>query len=188
MQTNGLTSVPLRERETRWIASAEVFPAKIYPLLGDKLASPENDPVFGGRCTALSATTGLGLSSLKTYHHCCALDLMSSSVLLPDWGTMRAGELYQQQPPACLTREDGYTLLPTPLASDGTPIVTKRSSWVRAVNGLPRRMNAATDGTFSAGLARLTELSVFLPLIPHLSEALMTLPIGWTELERVETP
>jgi len=84
----------------------------------------------------------------------------------------------------------GFSLLPTPQASDAAQgaISWDLKSIVPDTRGFPRRIHAATGGTFSVGLARLTLLSVFQPLIPQLVEELMGFPDDWTALELSGTP
>ena len=50
--------------------------------------------------------------------------LTLSSLTLPTWGGLHAGELCEHQTPARLTREPGYSSLPTPVADNSRGLLT----------------------------------------------------------------
>lgn len=145
--------------------------------------------VFGGKCYALLKEPSQPLFSLKTSVSCDDEDFLRYSEALPKAGLMRNGQLYTQVTLDMPTSVPGSLLLPTPTASTGgmEEIMNDSMEWVLDANLMPRRVHAATGGTFSAGLSRLTRRLVGLPIVPALVEKLMGFPTGWTDCEDLET-
>lgn len=169
---------------------AEDSPAKTSPTqpIIDKDYEGSGQ-VFGGKCFALLSEESHPLFSSKMYLHSEEWDSESFCEICPASGTMQNGRLYERRSSDIPTKDLGYSLLPTPTASSGgqEAIMKQEFVWILDGNLMPRRYSAKADGSFSAGLSRLTKLWVFLPLIPQLAEGLMGFPIDWTDCGDVET-
>lgn len=73
-------------------------PARTYPLHGMGLDLPGNDQDSGLSMPELSEKFSRDSSSSKTSQTSANVDLPSSSMTLPAWGTMRITELSRRQP------------------------------------------------------------------------------------------
>ena len=80
--------------------------------------SPASSQDCAARWRALSARFDRDSSSWKTAHCLLSEDLPWSSVTLPKWGMMRAGELWERTMLALPTSGTGAGFWPTPNASD----------------------------------------------------------------------
>ena len=87
----------------------------------------------------------------------------------PRAGMMRNGMLFRQRPLARLTEEIGFSLWPTPNASD-------ERVWISGFSGLRSRKVIPELGIKKGWIN------------PKLSEWLMGFPINWTDLSHSETP
>lgn len=167
---------------------AEVFPAKTYPLLESSEDSKGKGLVFGGKCSEFSEVCDRSGLSLRMCLNCESKGCGKCYLRFPQSGTMRNGKLYQRSSSDLPTGDSDCLLLPTPTASSVSGIMSQGMQWVLDRNGIPRRVDPKTGGTYSAGLERLTKHWVFLPMIPQLVEQLMEYPIDWTEIRDSETP
>ena len=86
--------------------------------------SPEKDrdltilvPGFGQKWRESSVKYDLDSSSWKTHRCLFTEDLPESSVILPKWGLMRGGELWERTTPGLTTNESESGLWPTPTVS-----------------------------------------------------------------------
>jgi hypothetical protein len=87
--------------------------------------SPASSQDCGPRWRALSVKFDRALSSWKTVHCLLSEDLPWSSVTLPKWGMMRAGELWERTMLALPTSGTGAGLWPTPKAAAAGPDYAK---------------------------------------------------------------
>ena len=98
----------------------------------------ENNPVFGPRCGGLLARFDPDTSLLKTPQCLLFEEGQESLQTLPNWGSMRDGELWEHTIPALLTSGTGSGLLPTPRATDGDKgtrtLKGSRKEWERGKN------------------------------------------------------
>ena len=79
---------------------------------------PDNNPVFGLRCGGLLARFDPDTCSLKTPQCLLFEEGQESLQTLPNWGSMRDGELWEHTIPALLTEGTGCGFWPTPAARD----------------------------------------------------------------------
>ena len=191
------------------------FRAWTFPLPAKAPASPENTPDFGGKWPESLAKYDRATSSWKTLPSSRRAASKSSWATWPAWGMMRDGECWPLNKPSFLVelqqsitiaKESGSSeRVPTPIATDAEKCPSDSLS--RAVNptlqksfrrrplkvptstardyrspGLPEKRQARMD----ARAQPLTEV-VGGQLNPDWVEWLMGWPIGWTDLEPLET-
>jgi len=94
------------------------FHAKTYPVLEREPELKVNDPAFGVNLRELSVKFDRDSCLWKTHHCLFHEDLAPSSVILPRWGIMQDGELWERTMPERFTGENESGLWPTPSASD----------------------------------------------------------------------
>lgn len=145
--------------------------------------------------------------SLRTFQCCINVDLMLSLQILPKWGMMRNGSLYQLKRLGRCTSGKEFSLLPTPVSSDRFTCNFKRSQ-VKEGSRHSLRIHHALLPTIgkneykgssrkryigskdfhgakmSEGLRTCETDKIYLN--PYFAEAVMGFPIGWTELDAVE--
>ena len=122
-------------------------------------ASTESEAGSGPRWLESSVRFDRGSSSWKTHRQLFAEVLDESSVILPRWGMIRDGVVFQR--PKSELHTDGIdfgSLLPTPVASD---IHHRKTKYAQGGSAL----------SFVIGG----------PLNPEFVEWLMGWPIGWTD-------
>ena len=181
-------SPPIQSKTIESISSPGDFLARIYQSPEVEEDWPASAPVFGGKCSAYFPSYVRDSSSSKTSRSLSLLDSAKFSEVLPNSGMMRNGRVCPLDNLGPCITENGFSLLPTPQASDGMQgaISSKWSNVVPDSRGFPRRIHVASGGTFSIGLARITQASVFQPLIPQLAEELMGFPIEWSDCTLLE--
>lgn len=104
------------------------FPAKIYQQQEPAKGLMESGAGCGEKWRASLAKYDPITHTLKTAQCSLFEDLTECSAILPRWGLMRDGELYQQPTLAQITKEKESGLLPTMLATDwkgGTTAIRK---------------------------------------------------------------
>lgn len=148
------------------MSSAEASPAKtsVWPVApGVPMVSMASDlDWFGSICESLAFYDHDTLS-WKTRQRSLFGGLIEFSESWPKSGMIRSGELFQLRHSVTLTTGVGYWLLPTPVARDWKGPTPRSSSTICIPDllcGYPH---------------------------PELYEDLMGFPIGWTELEALET-
>jgi hypothetical protein len=145
------------------------------------LESNPTDRVSGSRWRGLSARFDPDTSGWKT--HLCLFpeDLPWSLVILPSWGMMRSGELWERITSVRLIEGIGSGSWPTPVATEGRDNGTKWKTLAKMDKGgrIARRMA-------SLGLPE-TQQTERAALNPNWVEWLMGWPIGWTDLNALET-
>jgi len=126
-------------------------------------------------------------------------EVARSSLILPRSGTMRNGTLYLQQPLVPRTSVTGSSLWRTPQARDGEPRgqqhPDKRKSGGYSVSlaeqviwPTPRAQSSRGTGPSRAGNKQDLQTKAGGQLNPTWVEWLMGFPLGWTDLEDLETP
>ena len=112
-------------------------------------------------------------SSLKTSQHSLFVDLTSCAVVFPKSGMMRNGKLYERPTSDVFTKDQDYLSLPTPTAREGR-------DWSRAE--VLAKLDRG-DGVAKRICSLLIPSSPTITgLNPCFAEAMMTFPIGWTDL------
>ncbi len=96
----------------------EGFRAKIFRAPAKEKESEENDPDFGKRWQESSVRYDLATSTWKTHQCSSPEDLPWSSVILPKWGLMRNGVVYQRRTAERPIAGRGSGLWPTPCAME----------------------------------------------------------------------
>jgi hypothetical protein len=91
--------------------------------------SPESSQDCGPKWRALSVRFDRASSSWKTAHCLLSEDLPWSSVTLPKWGMMRAGELWERTTLALRTSGTGAGLWPTPNVPNGGRTLNHVKDW-----------------------------------------------------------
>jgi len=141
------------------------FLVKTSPSPEAEQASTEREAGSGQRWHESSVRYDLDACSWKTHRTLFDEVLPESSVTLPLSGMMRDGVVYQPWKSERLTEEiDSGSLLPTPVASD---IHHRKTKYAQGGSAL----------SFVIGG----------PLSPNWVEWLMGWPIGWTDLNALET-
>lgn len=146
--------------------SAADSPARMFPLRGDELALMVNEVGYGARLPESFAFFDLESCAWRTSQVCLTGERDEFSETWPSAGTMRNGRLYRRARwvrHLCVT---GCSLWPSPRASDRDNC-----------GGSNARSKAKRNGTYVGRL-----------LNPEFQENLMGFPIGWTDLQPLETP
>lgn len=161
------------------ILSVEDSHAKIYPLLTrtekDLRAS---DLVFGGSSQELSKIAHLHGSSWKTYQHCFIQGLETFCDSFPRSGMMSNGIVYERATLGHPISEIGYGLWLTPTVTE----ISQRSDDAKQ----RRKKYRESIGRKTVPFGNLSE-QVDGKLNPPWVEGLMGFPIGYTELNALET-
>lgn len=115
---SGMTCGPSTENhgKAESISSAEDSLARTSAQLAKGPESPELDPVCGPKWHALSVRFDLVSCSWKTARSLFPEVLPWSSVILPRWGMMRAGECWERNTPELPTSDTDSGLWPTSIA------------------------------------------------------------------------
>ena len=190
---SGTTCGPLmvsRGAETS-ISSAEDSLARTSAQLAKGPESPELDPVCGPKWHALSVRFDLATFSWKTARSLFPEVLPWSSVILPRWGMMRAGECWERNTPELPIGGIGFGSWPTPVA-DGdrtTNYAQGGTSLGWAVRNVP---TPAVHGNYNRKGASKTSGNGLATVIggtlnPTWVEWLMGWPLGWTDCAVLET-
>lgn len=171
MHTNTETLEKQNSRATL-IFSQEVFHAKIFLLLESMTASSESKANYGQSISELFVKCGPGLSLLKMLLSLESKDLKLSYTTFPKSGTMRNGNVYAHVSLVTRMSVKGYSLLPTPLKSDGD-----KSGMFNSSKALMKYLESHTDRLFYQcqlnGFTRKQITATYL--------AVMGFPEGWTE-------
>ncbi|MDP9917026.1 hypothetical protein J2W24_002677 [Variovorax boronicumulans] len=178
----GLTYAPLTadHGEELLMSFQAAFRARTSVLPEQRQALKVAAPASGNRWVESSVKFDLGSSEWKT--HRCLWDeaLPWSSVILPHWGSMRDGVVYQPLPLAPPTSEiargwSGETL-PTPSVSMAKGSSEKALTRVNGRSRLRNRLDYWVERTGKNGR-----------LNPEFVEWVMGWPIGWTDVAPLAT-
>lgn len=169
LSRSGMTFKPLTDDlgEAVFKSCLAAFPVRTFPPLERERGSTGSEVECGRTWQESSVKFDRDSRSWKTHLCLWEEDLPESSVTLPRWGMMRDGVLWERMPwePAIIVPASGY--VPTPCASDYKG---------GAVNG--------RDSEFKHWLKRRHGKNYPHPLRV---EEMMGWPVGWTELEPLET-
>lgn len=142
------------------------------PALLEKVSELQaNEAAYGLKCTELRGKLDPDTSSLKTVQCSLFEDLNKSYAIFPKSGIMQNGNVYQAPTLEYNRVGSDYIVLPTPTKSTAKGAVRNRFF------GSP---------TYRGNLHEYIRDGEQDSLYPHpaLLENLMTLPIGWTELNQ----
>lgn len=164
-----------------WMSSLGGSLAKTSLAPGGGVELKQADLDCGNRWRGSSVKFDLNTSSWRTVLSLFPEDLQWSSVILPRWGMMRSGELWERITPVLHTRETESGSWPTPVASEGRDNNVSWAALARADKGgrIARRMA-------SLGLPE-TQQTAKAALNPNWVEWLMGWPIGWTDCDASAT-
>jgi hypothetical protein len=127
---SGMTCEPLTENRGEellmWFRAGFLAPTSVPPARAPE--SPASSQDCGPKWRELSVKFDRASSSWKTAHCLLSEDLPWSSVTLPKWGMMRAGELWERTTLALPTGGTGVGLWPTPRAGKTTD--EKAETWL----------------------------------------------------------
>lgn len=156
------------------------FPARTSAPQGKEPESKEADQGFGSKWQESSVRFDPDLYCWKTHLCLWEEDLPWSSVILPRWGLMLNGVVYQHQIAERPITGTESGLLPTPRASMGSHGI----AWCRARTG-EHRFNLEDFLAWKhleSGEEEMSGLNVN----PNYAEWLMMWPLGWTDLKQLE--
>jgi hypothetical protein len=133
------TSESLTHPSTRdeWIASQAGFLARTLASLEAAKVLTASDPASGQNLLACFARYDRDSHSLKTAQLSFFEDSTECCRILPRWGSMRNGQLFQRRTLGLRIFENAYGLWPTVRASDGER--GGRGDLIQAVRGNPNR-------------------------------------------------
>jgi hypothetical protein len=134
----------------------EAFRARTFQQQEKELESKESEAVCGPKWRALLVKFDPNTSGWKTVRGLWEEDLHWSCVILPRWGSLHDGELWERVTLALRTSEKGFGYLPTPCRYGNGGTSNTRKWEALGVNR--HKMN------------------------PSHQEWLMGWPVGWTEL------
>ena len=156
----------------------EDFHAKTSVLREKWKVSKENALGCGVKCLELYGTLDPSTSSLKTCQLFLFEDLNKSYAPFPKSGIAQNGSVFQTHLLDTHTKENDYTLLPTPTKSDYKATFAQIEPLTRYLkSGHQIRL---MDILCHKGFTKSDRLKLF--------EMVMGFPIGHTELEVSETP
>jgi hypothetical protein len=149
--TTSLRSTEIRgEAVSMWSAGDSHAPT-LAPL-AEAQESKANSQDCGEKWRALSARFDRASSSWKTAHCLLSEDLPWSLVTLPNWGMIRAGELWEPMTRDLPTIEKDFGWWATPSArdwKDTAGMSRKREGNRHRIDQLPRQVYASEDGSGS---------------------------------------
>ena len=215
LSRSGLTYKPLMDDlgEAVLMSFLEDFPAKTYPVQEKEPALTESEAVCGDTWQESSMKFDLNTSSWRTHRFLWEEDLPESSVTLPKWGMMRDGVLWERTTSPLPTKGTESGSWPTPTANEdaaGTP--EGKMQWMltqAAKSGCKTRkeyqeskqwptpcagdyrspnLNPCRNGQkIEPASGHALPAKVGGQLNPTWVEWLMGWPIGWTDLNALET-
>ena len=134
----------------------------------------------GGKCSGPFAWYDQSTCLWRTWQRCLTGGLMKFLGRWPKAGMMRNGRCYELPNSACLIEEKDSFLLPTMRASLG-----EKGVCFARVESTEHRSNLED---FLAVKMSLKREDGPYKMNPRFCEALMSFPIGWTDLEHSEMP
>jgi len=205
----GMTFAPLTESRgaellTLYLAD---FHAKTYQAQEKALESKAPGLGYGEKWHELSVKFDLDTSSWKTVHCLFPEDLPWSSVTLPRLGMMRAGCVYQQESVARITKGidcGSLEKFPTPTvkgnynrkglsktSGDGLATYVKKYPFPTPCASDNRNRGTTQTPAIARRIAKGKQVMLSMtldgPMNPVFVEWLMGWPLGWTELQPLET-
>lgn len=178
----GLTCAVLTESHGEELLTSflEDFHARTFQQLAPEPEYQESDLGYGSRWQESSMRFDLDMSCWKTHLCLWEEDLPWSLVILPRWGLMRNGVVFQHQSAERPITATESGLLPTPRASMGGHGI----AWCRARTGDHR--HNLEDWLAWQHLEAGGEETPGLNASPDYVEWLMMWPMGWTDLGPLE--
>lgn len=175
----GLTCAVLTEShgEELLMSFLAGFPAKTFQRQAPEQEYQESDRDFGSKWQESSMRFDLNTCCWKTHLCLWEEDLPWSLVILPRWGSMRNGVVFQHQIAERPITATESGLLPTPRASMGGHGI----AWCRARTGDHR--HNLEDYLAWQHLDAGGEETPGLNACPDYVEWLMMWPMGWTDLK-----
>ena len=155
-----------------WSAVDFLAPTSVPPAKEPE--SPASSQDCGAKWRELSVKYDRNTSSWRTAHCLLNEDLPWSSVTLPKWGMMRAGELLALAPSELSTGETGSGSLATPTARDWKDCGTKTAP--------PSRPKHSQQT-----LGQQLGVKIGLAPQPAFAEWMLGWPIEWTDLKPLGT-
>ncbi|EKO25398.1 hypothetical protein LEP1GSC104_3486 [Leptospira interrogans str. UI 12621] len=162
----------------------EDFLAKTFQSQVKESESKGSGQVFGKKCLESFAKFDHVTHSWKIPHFLPSVESIEFSGTWPRWGMMLNGECWERTTPELLTSESGFGFLPTPVATNGSGNRSPGSSKFRPSLIEMARKNTWPSKKSEDGLATAVNGG---PLNPMWVEWLMGWPLGWTDLEPLET-
>ena len=213
----GMTFKPLTESRGKELLTLylEDFHAKTLVQQDEEPELMESEAECGEKWQGSLAKYDQDTSSWRTHQCSLAGDWELFLGTWPQWGSMRNGECWEQQPLAHPTKETVFGFsVPTPVSSDATSgaVIGKNDMYYTTSTGMPRKINQ-NGKNGSVGLGRLVQMwptptahnakEAAYPaeynrrtptlathaggkLNPTWVEWLMGWPLGWTDLKPLE--
>ena len=160
------------------MSSAVAFHAKTSQVLEKEQASKANEADCGPKCAGSLARYNPSSRSWKTAQ--CSLfgGLVEFSETWPEWGMTQDGEFWALSMPAHLTKETESGFWPTPRKSESNEANA-------TIEARKARTGASCNDNLHAAAER--RLGKRVKIMPNFVEWLMGWPIGWTDLQPLET-
>lgn len=156
--------------------------ARTFPSQAKEEAYRETDLVCGPNSLASFAKWDRNSFSWKTPQCLLPLGLTESSEIWPRWGLMLNGLCWELTTFSRLTKDRGYGLWPSPMASDEKRL---KEFSIEQLAAAPGRKKGSWKGfaTFPEEIALVCD---YFPH-PEFAEWIMGYPPGWTDLEPLGT-
>ena len=151
---SGMTCKPSMESHGLewWISSLADSRAKTLAPLEAEQASMASEAVCGHTWRELWVKFSRGSCSWKTHRCLWEEDLSASSVILPRWGMMLDGVLWERSTPALRTKEKGSGSLPTIRCFDRHGLVNNRTNAQAGAPGLSEVIGGVPNPTWGEWL------------------------------------
>lgn len=143
-----------------------------------------SDRAYGLNTFGFFARCDLDTWSLRTSQPSLLMDWIDCSVTLPVSGLMRNGRLYERRHSDCLPAETGFSLLPTPRASDPFRWKFTLPQWLKCMS---------KENAFAATLPYVMKVwNIPFQRYPNIYEWIMGFPLNYLKLKQqskdTETP
>lgn len=182
---SGMMSAPstANHGEEKPMLSAEDFLAKTLVSQIPKVKElKEVEAVFGLKCTELLARLCPHTFLLKTPQCLLLAEDQELLAILPRWGMIVDGVLWEVATPTvlCVETECGY--LPAAVASDGKH--HGKEKWI--ANSRLKRKSLGKSAPTEKITYAYYEAGIPMKYFPEISEDVMSFPVGWTDLLPLE--
>ena len=202
LSQSGMTFKPLTEEhgEAVLMSFLEAFPAKTLAAPERAKASKESEAPCGNTWRESLEKYDLDTHTWKTHQCLWDEDLQPSSVILPKWGMMRSGVLWERTTLPRLTSGTGSGSWPTPTATERSGVnpncPEKIQGLTHAVKSWPTPTvndshnctmppSQMTRDNLPGALLRKGDRPNGGHLNPTWVEWLMGWPVGWTSMEAI---
>lgn len=171
--------------------SAEVSPVRMCRMPGRGWVSvPENIRDYGRSLLASLAKLNLRLRSLKTPRTLPLADWILCYRILPRWGTMQDGVVWEQGNSARFIIGKGSSFLPTPMKFDAYrhQMMPRNGDQLSiGPSGYLSRLRKRDGFKITVGLAELYIVLTGCRMPPEVPEQMMEWVIGWSGLKPLAT-